>query len=148
MPHKYADASLQDYLIISYFCHFVNMFQSLKYSNLFLRLGLATVFIWFGIDKFINPQYWISAWISQNILSIASKAGIGGIEIVYISGIFELLVGASILSNIFIKILSVLALIFLITILFTFGISEVIIRDIGLMGGFLSLLFWPERRRY
>src|SRR3989338_8072781 len=122
--------------------------SSLKLSNLFLRLGLAAVFIWFGIDKFINPQYWLNAWIPQSYLALASRVGIDGLDIVYASGIFELLVGASVLSNVFIKIFSVLALIFLVVVLFTFGISEVIIRDVCLMGGFLSLLFWPERRRF
>lgn len=122
------------------------MFQSLQYSNLFLRLGLAAVFIWFGVDKFLHPEYWLSSWVPQNIISLASKAGISGMDVVYASGVFELLVGASVLSNIFIKIFSVLALVFLVTVLFTFGISEVLIRDIGLMGGFLALLFWPERR--
>mgnify|MGYP001615809934 CR=1 FL=1 len=123
-----------------------SMFQSLRYSNIFLRLGLAAVFIWFGVDKFLNPQYWLSAWIPQSALAIASKIGMSGLDIVYTSGVFELLVGASVLSNIFIKAFSVLALIFLVIVLFTFGISEVLVRDIGLMGGFLALLFWPERR--
>jgi len=100
------------------------------------------------VDKFLNPQYWLSAWIPQSVLSIASRVGINGMDVVYASGIFELLVGASVLSNIFIKIFSVLALIFLVVVLFTFGISEVLVRDIGLMGGFLALLFWPENRRY
>ena len=121
---------------------------SLKYSNLFLRLGLAAVFIWFGVDKFLNPQYWLSAWIPQSAISIAENLGISGMDMVYISGVFELLVGASVLSNIFIKIFSVLALIFLVTVLFTFGISEVLVRDVGLIGGFLSLLFWPDRKRF
>ena len=96
----------------------------------------------------MNPEYWLSAWIPQSVLAVSSKIGISGMDVVYTSGVFELLVGASVLSNIFIKIFSVLALIFLVVVLFTFGISEVIIRDIGLMGGFLSLLFWPESRRY
>jgi len=124
------------------------VFQSLYYSNLFLRLGLAAVFIWFGVDKFLNPEYWLNSWVPQSALLIASKVGISGIDIVYASGVFELLIGASVLSNIFIKIFSVLALIFLVVVLFTFGISEVLIRDIGLMGGLLALLFWPENRRY
>ena len=124
------------------------MISSLRYSNLFLRLGLAAVFIWFGIDKFLNPEYWLSAWIPQSALAVALKIGIGGLDIVYASGVFELLVGASILSNIFVKIFSVLALLFLAVVLFTFGVNEVIIRDFGLMGGFLALLFWPERRRF
>lgn len=124
------------------------MFQSLWYSNIFLRLGLVAVFIWFGVDKFLHPEYWLSSWVPQSVLLLASKVGISGMDVVYASGVFELLVGASVLSNIFIKIFSVLALIFLVTVLFTFGINEVLIRDIGLMGGFLSLLFWPERRRF
>ena len=124
------------------------MFQSLRYSNIFLRLGMAVVFIWFGVDKFLHPEYWLSAWISQSALSVASKVGISGMDVVYASGVFELLVGASILSNIFIKIFSVLALIFLVVVLFTFGVNEILIRDVGLMGGFLALLFWPENRRY
>jgi uncharacterized membrane protein YphA (DoxX/SURF4 family) len=106
------------------------------------------VFIWFGVDKFLHPEYWLSAWIPQSVISFASKVGVSGMDVVYASGVFELLVGASVLSNIFIKIFSVLALVFLVTVLFTFGISEVLIRDVGLMGGFLSLLFWPEARRY
>ncbi len=122
------------------------MFQSLQYSNLFLRLGLAAVFIWFGVDKFINPQYWLSAWLPQSIITVSSKIGMSGIDIVYASGVFELLVGAGVISNVFIKIFSVLAIIFLLVVLFTFGISEVLIRDIGLMGGFFSLLFWPRNR--
>lgn len=124
------------------------MFQSLRYSNIFLRLGLAAVFIWFGIDKFLNPEYWLSAWVSQSVIAIASKIGLSGMDIVYSSGGFELLVGASILSNIFIKIFSVLAIVFLTMILFTFGINEVVVRDVGLIGGFLALLFWPERKRF
>ena len=122
------------------------MIGSLRYSNLFLRLGLATVFIWFGIDKFLNPEYWLSAWIPQHALVVASKMGVGGLDMVYASGVFELLVGASVLSNIFIKLFSVLALLFLATVFLTFGVNEVIIRDFGLMGGFLSLLFWPRSR--
>jgi len=124
------------------------LFQSLRYPNLFLRLGLAVVFIWFGVDKFIHPEYWLSAWIPQNVLVFASKLGVSGTDVVSASGVFELLIGASVLSNIFIKIFSVFALIFLVAVLLTFGISEVTVRDIGLMGGFLSLLFWPENRRY
>ncbi|MEK7139053.1 MAG: DoxX family membrane protein [Patescibacteria group bacterium] len=124
------------------------MFQSIKYSNLFLRLGLSAVFIWFGIDKFINPQYWLSAWVPQDILQIVSRLGINGLDIIYVSGVFELLVGVGVLSNMFTKTFSFLAILFLSTIFLTFGISEVIIRDLGLIGGFLALLFWPERRRF
>jgi len=79
------------------------MFQSIKYSNLFLRLGLSAVFIWFGIDKFVNPQYWLSAWVPQDVTQIASKFGISGLDIIYVSAVFELLVGIGVLTNMFTK---------------------------------------------
>ena len=123
------------------------MFQSLRYSNVFLRLGLAAVFIWFGMDKFINSQYWLSVWMPQGVIDIASKIGIGGLDVIYASGVFELLVGASILSNIFIKAFSLLAVIFLVALFFIFGMSEFIVKDVGLIGGLLSLVFWQNRGR-
>lgn len=124
------------------------MFQSFRCSNIFLRLGLAAVFLWFGIDKFIHPDYWLSAWVPQDVLALADRFGISGFDIVNISGVFELLVGASILSNIFIKVFSFLAILFLVSIIFVFGMNEVLVRDIGLVGGLLSLMFWPSRKRF
>lgn len=122
------------------------MFESLRYSNLVLRLSLAAVFIWFGVDKFLHPEYWLNAWIPGSFLELAGKMGIGGNDIVYASGVFELLIGASLLTTIFIKTFSALAIAFLVVVMFTFGFNEVIVRDIGLIGGFLALILWPSRR--
>ena len=83
-----------------------------------------------------------------DFFNIASKINISGLDIVYAGGVFELLVGASVFSNIFIKPFSILAIVFLTMVLFTFGISEILVRDVGLIGGFLALIFWPERRRF
>lgn len=124
------------------------MFQSLKYSNLILRLSLAIIFFWFGIDKFFHPDYWANAWVPQSVALFAANFKIRLIDIIYMSSVFEVLVGTSLVTNIFITIFSSLALLFLGSIMFFNGFSEVLIRDIGLMGAFLSLIFWPRQRNY
>lgn len=124
------------------------MLQSLRYSNLFLRFGLVIVFVWFGVDKFMHPDYWLNAWVPQGILAFVEKTGITGRDFIYLNGIFEVLVGASLLTNVFIRWFSFAAALFLVTILSFHlrGFNEVIVRDIGLLGGFLALIFWPDRR--
>jgi len=124
------------------------MIQSLKYSNLALRLSLAIVFFWFGIDKFFHPDYWVNAWVPQSISLFAENFKMRQIDIIYISGVFEILVGTSLVTNIFIVFFSILSLVFLGSIMFFNGFSEVLVRDIGLMGIFLSLIFWPKQRSY
>src|SRR3989338_3779518 len=124
------------------------MFQSLKYSNLILRLSLAVVFFWFGIDKFFHPDYWVNAWVPQSVSLFVANFKIRPIDIIYVSGIFEVLVGISLATNIFIVFFSSLAVLYLGSIMIFNGFSEVLIRDIGLMGAFLSLIFWPQQRTY
>ena len=122
------------------------MFQSLKYSNLVLRLSLAAVFLWFGIDKFLHPDYWFNAWIPQSISSLWQHIGLRPMDIVYVSGVFEILVGVGLIANIFVFFFSVLSILFIVSIMLFSGFSEIAIRNIGLIGGFLSLMFWPRSR--
>jgi len=121
------------------------MRQSFKYSQLCLRLGLAAVFLWFGIHKFINPTYWLNAWIPENVQTAVAYFKLSGTDFIYILGIFEVLVGTSLISTIFIRLFSVLAIIFLAVIFITNGFSEIVVRDLGLIGGFAALIFWPQR---
>lgn len=122
------------------------MFQSLKYSNLILRLSLAIVFFWFGIDKFFHPDYWVNAWVPQSVSLFTANFKIRTVDIIYISGVFEILVATSLVANIFITIFSSLAVLFMGSVMFFNGFSEVLMRDVGLMGAFLSLIFWPRSR--
>ena len=75
------------------------MLQSLKYSNLVIRVSLAIVFFWFGVDKFFHPLYWINAWVPQGVLSFFDKLGIGDIQFIYLNGIFELVVPENLKSR-------------------------------------------------
>lgn len=120
------------------------MFNSTRYSYLILRLGLAAVFLWLGIDKIIHPNYWLTAWAGRWTISVLSRVGLNSLQFVYLSAIFELLIGISMLSGLFVKFFSLLAIIFLISVFFSVGFGETAVRDIGLIGGFLAIFFWPK----
>lgn len=124
------------------------MFNSIKISNLFLRLSLAFVFLWFGIDKFVHPDYWINAWIPLWLVENLNRFNIGALNFIYLSGIFEIVIGIGLVFNLFVKLFALLAALFLIAAILTIGLNEVIIRDVGLLGIALALLFWNGRKKY
>ena len=123
------------------------MFSSSRYSYLALRLGLAAVFLWFGIDKMFQPAYWLNAWVPQGIQSLIEGFSLTGLQFIYLNGIFEILVGLSMVTGVFMKFFSASAIIFLIGVLVFVGISEVTVRDFGLIGGFVAVVLWPNGNR-
>ena len=60
----------------------------MKYSLWVLRLGLATVFFWFGIDKFLHGSSWLI-------------------------GVFEVLIGLSLVTGIFMSVFAVVGIVLL-----------------------------------
>lgn len=122
------------------------MFSSSKYSYFALRLGLTTVFLWFGIDKMFHPIYWLDAWVPQSVQIFFGSFGLSGTQFIYLNGVFEILVGLSLVTGVFTKLFSVLTIFFLLGVLVFAGINEVTIRDFGLIGGFIAVLLWPDGR--
>ncbi|MBI3990058.1 MAG: DoxX family membrane protein [candidate division NC10 bacterium] len=117
-----------------------------RYTPLILRLGLGLVFLIFGLDKFRSEEVqlaswadWVPGWFSTLI---------GGQVKTFISvlGIFEVLVGLAFLTGYLLFWASLLSSLFLLaTVLLStsgpfFGqIDQSTIRDIGLLGGTISL---------
>lgn len=122
------------------------MLYSHRNAYLALKLGLAAIFLWFGIDKFIHPNYWINAWVPGGFIDLIEKLGLDSLRFVYVIGIFEILIGLSFILEVFTKIFSFLGIIFLIVVIISVGLNEIIIRDIGLIGGLLAVFFWPKAR--
>src|SRR5512143_514655 len=111
------------------------MYQSLNSSQLVLRIGLAVVFVWFGIDKFIQPQYWIDAWMPLWAQQAAQGIGMSTTNAIFLIGIFEVLVAISLATGFFSRLFAAGALVFLIVIFATVGPNLIVVRDIGLMAG-------------
>ena len=124
------------------------MFNSTNASDLFLRLGLTFVFLWFGIDKFVHPDYWVNAWLPLWFKGILNSLGIGNLNFIYANGIFEIVIGLGFLFNIFVKLFASLVILFLLLVIFSFGLNEVTVRDVGLIGAALALLFWNDRKKF
>ena len=121
-------------------------FESLRNSNLVLRWTLAIIFVWFGVDKFIHPQYWINAWYPDSVSNIVDKVGLSGREFMNIVGITETLIGISMATGLFLKWFAGLGLILMLLGIIFFGFNEVMVRNLAIIGGFLALLLWPSRR--
>lgn len=121
------------------------MFASPRTAQLVLRIGLAIVFLWFGIDKFIQPQYWLDAWVPVSVQSMVGRIGIMPRDFIHLNGIFEILVGLSLATGFFLRYFAIAGAVFLVAVSVTHAFSEVLIRDVGLLAGLISLVLWPER---
>jgi uncharacterized membrane protein YphA (DoxX/SURF4 family) len=126
-----------------------------RYAQLSLRLGVGVVFLIFGLDKFRSEQAqfaswadWVPEWFSM-LIGGRVKA------FIYMLGIFEVLVGLAFLTGYLLFWAALLSSVFLLaTVLLStsgpfFGkIDQSTIRDIGLLGGTLSLMLStaPTRR--
>ena len=121
------------------------MFLSVRYSQLALRVGLAVVFLWFGVDKFIHPQYWLDAWIPLTVQTFAGHMGVNPRELVNLIAMFEVLVGISLVTGFFMRYFAAAAVVFLLANFAFSGIHLELARDVGLLGGLVALVIWPER---
>lgn len=121
------------------------MFQSIRHSQLALRIGLAIVFVWFGVDKLVHPQYWLDAWVPQAVQAFVSRLSVSPRDALNLLGIAEVLIALSLLTGYFTRWFAALAVMLLLGVAVTHGFSEVLIRDVGLIGALLALILWPER---
>jgi uncharacterized membrane protein YphA (DoxX/SURF4 family) len=118
-----------------------------RYAQLILRLGLGVVFLIFGLDKFRSEEAqfaswadWVPGWFSMLI-----GGRVKGF--IYVLGVFEVLVGLAFLIGYVLFWAALLSSLFLLaTVLLStsgpfFGkVDQSTIRDIGLLGGTLSLM--------
>ena len=89
-------------------------FSKEKLGIYILRFGLATVFLYFGISQILDQSKWIylvpdkffNFYINEVLKS----------KLVFVNGIFDVIIALSLLSGIFLKIFSILGFIHLISI--------------------------------
>lgn len=93
---------------------------------LLLRIGLGSVFLWFGIDKFFNSSVWqhfIPDWFPMLIPAEA---------FILLLGVVETIVGVLVLFGLFTRFAAGLAALMLIPIIISLGYNEIGVRDFGL----------------
>jgi uncharacterized membrane protein YphA (DoxX/SURF4 family) len=118
-----------------------------RYAPLSLRFGLAAVFLIFGLDKFRSEEAQFASWADwvPGWFSVLIGGRVKGF--IYMLGVFEVLAGLAFLTGYVLFWASLLSSVFLLaTVLVStsgpfFGkIDQSTIRDIGLLGGTLSLM--------
>lgn len=106
-----------------------------KYAPVALRLGLAFVFIWFGLNQLIDQSMWVSL-IPAGLLKIT---GLSAPTFVILNGVFEVFMASLLAFGIRIRIVGTLLFLHMLAIVGDVGLSAIGVRDIGIMFGLLSV---------
>src|SRR5688572_27498154 len=109
-----------------------------RYSYLVLRLGLAAVFLWIGIDIVRHPDAWIGYLPSSLPFNLTRELALR------LNAVVDMAIGILLLAGRLRRLTSLLAVLHLLGIIVVHGIDQVIIRDVGLLGAALALLLWPQ----
>ncbi len=109
-----------------------------------LIIGLAFVFGYFGIDKFIHPLTW-SGWIPA---AFDGMLGMGKDQWLKIFGVIEIVIALGLLLPMFIlqRVAAGLAALHLFAVLTQTGWNDIAVRDIGLVTIALALLLSDEQQ--
>ena len=107
-----------------------------------LHIGLGITFLWIGVLILKNPVAWVSyiqPWAAKLLPGPLTQAMIG-------TGILDIVIGVMLLLNIFPFIASLVGAIHLVMVLIVSGITDITVRDIGLLycAAALSIETVPE----
>jgi len=110
------------------------------YGTLVARVGIAAVFLWFGIDKFVHVENWVG-WVPGWMQALIP---ISMVSFMYVQGAIEALCGVLLFVGYQVRFASGLAVVTLLGIEFAMvgtGQTEMMLRDAGLLAASLSLFF-------
>jgi uncharacterized membrane protein YphA (DoxX/SURF4 family) len=109
-----------------------------NFSPILIRIVIALVFIWFGIQQLIDPTSWfgfLPTWVSS--IPISQTA------FIYLNGWFELVFGSALLLGFYSRIAAGLLGLHLLGITQSVGYGAIGVRDFGLAFTALSIAFSP-----
>ena len=101
-----------------------------------IRLGLALVFLWFGISKVLQPDAWI-AWLPQ----WTEQLPISTTTQLFLQGIGEAVLGVLLLFGLFTRVAAAIAAILLVAVIVTIGFNDIAIRDLAILSIAIALVF-------
>ncbi len=107
-----------------------------KISFHILRIGLGITFLWIGVLIFKNPDAWggyLQPW-AVNLLPVPLTDALIG------TAILDIALGTLLLVDVFTWLTALISAAHLIIILIVSGITDITVRDIGLLAGVLALV--------
>ena len=105
----------------------MNIKKFSNYSPNILRIGVSLVFLWFGINQVLDPNYFTS-YLPDFILNFSNP-----VNFVIFNGIFEVIFGILLLLGLFTRLVSIILTLHLFGVIFSLGYNEISVRDFGLM---------------
>lgn len=100
-----------------------------------LRVGIAVTFLWIGVLIFKNPEGWIGymqPWAMNLLPLLATEALIS-------TAILDILIGIFLLIDWYTWIAALLGTLHLVIVLTVSGISDITVRDIGLLAATIAI---------
>lgn len=108
-----------------------------EWGVLILRLGLASLFLWFGFSQLIDSVNWVS-WVPEwavNLLHISPAM------IVLLNGAFEVIAGALLAINLFTRWAALALGLHLVVLVIDIGLTPIGVRDFAIMMATFALVF-------
>ena len=105
------------------------------YGPLLLRVGLATVFLYFGISQLLHPEAFVG-WLPKEVSMLPFSPR----TFVVLNGGFEVFFGTLLLAGLFTRVSALLLGLHLFGITLSIGFSEIGVRDFGLSVATLALV--------
>ncbi len=114
---------------------------SVRWAQIFLRIGIAAVFFYAGIASFFEPNAWIGYFPSFLRSVIPHNILLTGFSI------YEIALGFWLLSGKMVKFAALLAVFSLLGIIvFNFKLFDIFFRDIAILFAALALAFLDESK--
>ena len=91
-----------------------------------LRLSMALVFLWFGLNQVFNPSFWVGylpSWTYNLVVSANT--------LVMLNGFFETILSVFLLVGSYTRISALLLGLHLLGITFSIGYNDIAIRDLS-----------------
>ncbi len=113
------------------------MSEKLKtYAPAVIRIGVALVILWFGIEQLINASDW-TGWLP----SYSKALPFSPVTLVHLNGIFETIFGALLFFGLFTRTAAALLALHMAHIITVVGYGEIGARDFAIFAGALSAAF-------
>lgn len=115
----------------------MTFFEKIKpYSPILVRYGIGLVFLLMGLDQLIHSDYWTSYFPTNLPFNIPVASA------VFYNGIFDTAIGVLLIIGFLTRVISIVASLHLISIIYYLGYNDISIRDIGLLLATLSIFFY------
>ena len=115
-----------------------------KYSVDIVRISLALVLLWFGINQVSDSDSflgYVPAWAMPNHMHMMHFPQIEINTIIIFNGISEIIIGLFLLVGLYTRIFAFIAAMHLFIIAVSLGYNDIAVRDFGLALMAISLIF-------